>query len=118
MTTRRPRESGRNGQQRIPQIIVPETASEFYVNAVLVAIGPWDFTVLCGTNEIPSNVDLSQMGGGQPVSAPIRIDAVLRMSPQHAKAVARTLAENVAIYESQFGEIRIPEREGERRENL
>jgi hypothetical protein len=31
------------------------------------------------------------------------------MSPQHAKALLRHLAQNLELYESKFGEIRVPD---------
>jgi hypothetical protein len=41
----------------------------------------------------------------------IRIDAAVRMSPQHAKASANALQRTVAEYEKMFGPITLPPQE-------
>lgn len=84
-----------------PGIVVriPEHVSEFYSNSVNVAMSRWDITLLFGSNVMDDNTLSAQ----QP--SEVRVDAVIRMSPQHAKATARILAGMVQKYEDQFGEL-------------
>jgi len=86
---------------------IPEGVSEFYVNAFTIVFTPWDLSLLFGSVELPSNVNLS--GGSASVQGRVRIDAIIRMSPQHAKASARALATVVEAYEKQFGTIPVVE---------
>ena len=45
---------------------------------------------------------------GQQVLGEVTVEAVIRMSPQHAKASLRALQGAIVAWEKQFGEIRIP----------
>ncbi len=92
-----------DGKAQQPKIIVPEGVSEFYVNAVNIATSDWDFMLLLGSTTLP--VELTA-GRHEPT---IRIDAIVRMSPQHAKAMARTLQKAVGDYETKHGTLNIPE---------
>ena len=79
-----------------------------YVNSALVQLGAFDFRISVGVapeDDKPDEV--------------IRLEehAQLIMSPQHAKALLRALANNVKKYEDEFGEINLmpksaPQEEG------
>ncbi|GEM_PF-2230409 len=108
MTTRGGGRAGRESPgARAQQIQIPDTVSEFYANSVFVGFGAWDFTLFFGTTELPSALPANL--GHQSYGGDIRIDALVRMSPQHAKAMARSLNESLTRYEEQFGELRIPD---------
>jgi Protein of unknown function (DUF3467) len=85
---------------------IPDNVSEFYVNAMQVALTPWDVMLLFGSAALPE-----VFIGSSPFKTEIRVDAVIRMSPQHAKAVVRALSSVMDEYDKQFGEVHIPELE-------
>lgn len=72
---------------------------ENYSNSVQVRVSVWDFFLVFGTMEQKSEneVDLRNFQG-------------VYLSPQQAKALASILAQNVASYESTFGEIKLDPR--------
>jgi hypothetical protein len=77
-----------------PQLDVPPELEALYVNLVRIAHSPselvFDFAHLL------------------PGSSPARVRARIVMSPLGAKLLYRALAENLARYETAFGEIKIP----------
>ena len=85
-------------------IRVPEGVSDFYVNSLNVLLTPWDFILLFGSLSLPESIS----SGKQTLPGEIRVDAAIRMSPQHAKASASALQRMVNEYEKQFGEIATP----------
>ena len=84
-----------------PQINLINTPDyrETYSNSVQVRVSVWDFFLTFGTlqqhNE--TQVDIRNFQG-------------VYLSPQQAKALASILAQNVASYESTFGEIKLDPR--------
>lgn len=72
---------------------------ETYSNSVQVRVSVWDFFLTFGTlqqhNE--TQVDIRNFQG-------------VYLSPQQAKALASILTQNVASYESTFGEIKLDPR--------
>lgn len=95
-----------SSRDRTPGVRIPEDVSEFYSNSTLVAFTPWDFVLLFGSLGLPSTFPAGT--GAQTIQGATTMDAVIRMSPQHAKATLRALQSTVQQYEEQFGEIRIP----------
>jgi hypothetical protein len=69
-----------------------------YVNSALVQLGAFDFRISVGITPEDDKPD-----------EVIRLEeqAQLIMSPQHAKALLRALANNVKKYEEEFGEINL-----------
>ncbi len=68
---------------------------EEYANSVQVNVSIWDFFLQFGVLKVGGNdVTFSSFQG-------------VYMSPQQAKALQLVLAQNIAQYESTFGEIRI-----------
>lgn len=67
---------------------------ESYANSIQVRMSLWDFFLLIGT-----------IGQGSPDSITVRNFQGIYLSPQQAKALANVLQQNVAQYESTFGEI-------------
>ncbi len=69
---------------------------EEYANSVQVNVSIWDFFLQFGTLKVAggNDVTFSSFQG-------------VYMSPQQAKALHLVLAQNIAQYESTFGEIRI-----------
>ena len=103
MTSRR-RSNGSEGEPS-SRIQVPENVSEFYANSFNVAVTPWDFILFFGTNTLPTTVLKS---GPAQSTVSVRVDVVVRMSPQHTKATLAALKRTVDEYEKRFGEINIP----------
>lgn len=99
--------SGRGGRPQRATIQVPENVSEFYANAIQILVTPWDITMLFGSTSLPENI--SAPGG--PNVRTIRMDAVIRMSPQHAKSALSALQRMIDSYEERFGTINIPQEE-------
>jgi len=63
-----------------------------YTNQIQIAMQPMDFMLLLNVASPDGN---------------IRNEALVYLSPQHAKALLRVLAENVKNYEEIFGEINV-----------
>lgn len=74
---------------------------------MLVGMTPWDIVLMFGSTSLPATVG----AGARSAQGGIRIDAVIRMSPQHAKATLRSLQNIVAEYERSYGDVRIPDPE-------
>lgn len=74
-----------------------------YVNGVAILYSPWDFSFVF-LRGLPSEAVGS---GGTEHSFSIMARAVssVVMSPQHAKATLKALADNIAAYEREHGEI-------------
>jgi flagellar protein FlaG len=72
---------------------------EDYANSVQVRVNVWDFFLVFGTMQQASEtqVELHNFQG-------------VYLSPQQAKALAALLNQNVASYESAFGEIKLDPR--------
>jgi Protein of unknown function (DUF3467) len=72
---------------------------ESYANSVQVRVNVWDFFLVFGTlqQQSETQVDIRNFQG-------------IYLSPQQAKAVLAILQQNVAGYESAFGEIKLDPR--------
>ena len=79
-----------------PQIRIAQTSDyrEGYANSVQIRVSVWDFLLMFGTMS-QSNPEAVQITNFQGVY----------LSPQQAKALCIVLVQNVAQYESTFGEI-------------
>lgn len=77
-----------------PQIEVPPDIEAVYTNLARIAHSPADFVI-----------DFAQILPGEQKAA---IRARVLMSPLSAKLLLRALAENLARYESNLGEISVP----------
>ncbi|MGH3965072.1 MAG: DUF3467 domain-containing protein [Pseudonocardiaceae bacterium] len=77
-----------------------DTAENFYTNAMMVAAGPFDVTLVFGHQD-----HAHATAGAQPVSREV---ARVAMSWAHLKSMLPLLAKLVASYETQFGEIPAP----------
>ena len=84
-----------------PNVNVVNTAEyrEHYANSVQVRVNVWDFFLVFGT--------LQQQSENQ---VEVRNFAGIYLSPQQAKALMAILQQNVAGYESAFGEIKLDPR--------
>src|SRR6516162_7793695 len=72
---------------------------EHYANSVQVRVNVWDFFLIFGT--------LQQQSESQ---VEVRNFAGIYLSPQQAKALMAIMQQNVAGYESAFGEIKLDPR--------
>src|SRR5512140_1384486 len=74
---------------------------ETYSNSVQIRVNVWDFFLQFGTisQTQPDVVDIEYFQG-------------VYLSPQQAKALLNVLQQNVATYESTFGEIKLDPRMG------
>ena len=72
---------------------------EAYANSVQVRVSVWDFFLVFGTllQQSESQVEVNNFQG-------------IYLSPQQAKALSAILQQNVAGYESTFGEIKLDPR--------
>ena len=72
---------------------------ENYANSVQVRVNVWDFFLVFGTlqQQTETQVEVRNFQG-------------VYLSPQQAKALASILTQNVASYESTFGEIKLDPR--------
>jgi flagellar protein FlaG len=84
-----------------PNIKLTNTADyrETYANSVQVRVNVWDFFLVFGTlqQQSESEVELRNFQG-------------VYLSPQQAKALVAILQQNLAGYESTFGEIKLDPR--------
>ena len=88
MTTKYEKENAR----RIEININEQTAQGKYANLEIVTHGPGEFIL-----------DFCQILPGLPKA---QVVSRMILSPQHAKALMKTLAANIARYEQKFGEIK------------
>ncbi len=86
-------------QKRIEININQKTAQGKYANLQIVTHSPSEFIL-----------DFAQMLPGLPKA---EVVSRLILSPQHAKALMKTLSANVARYEQNFGEIKEPQHPGQ-----
>jgi len=84
-----------------PNVNIVNTSEyrENYANSVQVRVNVWDFFLVFGT--------LQQQNENQ---VEVRNFAGIYLSPQQAKALMAILQQNVAGYESAFGEIKLDPR--------
>lgn len=87
--------------QQQPQINITQSGEyrEGYANSVQIRVSVWDFLLMFGTmtQNNPSAVQITNFQG-------------VYLSPQQAKALWNVLGQNVAQYESTFGEIKLDPR--------
>ena len=86
-----------------------------YVNGVAITVSPWDFCMMF-SRAVPSeplSADPEAQLGAVRREVPMVGEIVERivMSPEHAKALAAQLTENVALFEAEFGEIPQPKQQ-------
>lgn len=74
---------------------------EHYANSVQVRVSLWDFFLMFGvvSQSTPEIVNINNFEG-------------IYLSPQQAKALMNVLQQNVAQYETTFGEIRLEPQQG------
>jgi hypothetical protein len=85
-------------QPQINLVNAPEYR-ETYSNSVQVRVSVWDFFLTFGTLQQQSETQVE-----------IRNFQGIYLSPQQAKALASILQQNVASYETTFGEIKLDPR--------
>jgi hypothetical protein len=102
---------------RPPRAQPPEPTT--YINGVAVTVSPWDFCLMF-SRALPTdplvNDPQAQIGkGGARREVAMQGEVVQRivMSPEHAKAMAAQLAQNIVLFESEFGPIPQPQPEPE-----
>ncbi len=78
------------------RVVQMENYSEQYANSVQVNVNIWDFFLQFGRLKIGSTKEVI-----------IDVFQGVYMSPQQAKALHLVLSQNIAQYESTFGEIKI-----------
>ena len=90
-----------SGSPEQPQIRISQTTEyrEGYANSVQIRVSVWDFLLMFGTmtQTTPEAVQIANFQG-------------IYLSPQQAKALVNVLGQNVAQYESTFGEIKLDPR--------
>jgi len=85
-------------QPNIKLVNVPDYR-ESYANSVQIRVNVWDFFLVFGTLQQQSETQVE-----------IRNVQGIYLSPQQAKALLGLLQQNVAGYESAFGEIKLDPR--------
>ena len=90
-----------SGPTQQPEIHISQTSEyrEGYANSVQIRLSVWDFLLSFGTmtQNTPEAVNIQNYQG-------------IYLSPQQAKALWNVLGQNVAHYESMFGEIKLDPR--------
>ena len=88
-----------NPTQPTVKLINSSEYREHYANSVQVRVNVWDFFLVFGTlqQQSETQVEVSNFEG-------------IYLSPQQAKALSAILQQNVAGYESTFGEIKLDPR--------
>jgi hypothetical protein len=81
------------------QIVNEASYRENYANSVQVRVNVWDFFLVFGTMQQPSEQEVE-----------IRNFQGIYLSPQQAKALMTILQQNVTNYEGTFGEIKLDPR--------
>jgi hypothetical protein len=83
------------------KVTVAADYRESYANSVQMRVNVWDFFLVFGTlqQQSESNVEIKNFEG-------------IYLSPQQAKALLGLLQQNVAGYETAFGEIKLDPRVG------
>lgn len=91
----------------ITPIFEPKEKTEemtiLYCNQVRMGMSVFDITIDFGQS---STTEMTQNKSGQTV-VPVDFKTRVVMSPQHAKALAQLLAENITRYEKDFGELHL-----------
>jgi flagellar protein FlaG len=82
-------------QPNIKLVNTPEYR-ENYANSVQVRVNVWDFFLVFGTLQQPTEADVE-----------VRNFQGVYLSPQQAKALMSILQQNVSQYEKTFGEIKL-----------
>ena len=84
-----------------PDIKLVESSEyrEHYANSVQVRVNVWDFFLVFGTLQQQSETQVE-----------VRNFQGIYLSPQQAKALLAVMQQNVANYESAFGEIKLDPR--------
>jgi hypothetical protein len=80
-----------------PQIVLPKDLEPSYANLVRIAHTPSEVML-----------DFARMLPGEPGA---RVVSRVLVSPISAKLLIRALTENLAKYEAQFGEIKMPQKQ-------
>lgn len=88
-----------SGQQPEIRIAATPDYREGYANSVQIRASVWDFLLLFGTmtQTAPDRVQINNFQG-------------IYLSPQQTKALWNVLGQNVAQYETTFGEIKLDPR--------
>lgn len=88
-----------NPAQPTVKLINTSDYRESYANSVQIRVNVWDFFLVFGTlqQQSETQVDIQNFQG-------------IYLSPQQAKALLGVLQNNVAGYESTFGEIKLDPR--------
>jgi hypothetical protein len=76
-----------------------------YVNGIAILYSPWDFSFVF-LRGLPSEASGSR-GAEHNFETTARAVSSVVMSPQHAKAMLKALADNIRAYEKEHGEIPI-----------
>lgn len=82
------------GNEEVIQVIGADTAPVFYINSANIRSGLYDIEILL------SRVDT----WGSAPAALVQVRIV--MSPQHAKAMAKIMSDNIERYEKTFGPLK------------
>jgi flagellar protein FlaG len=89
--------------QTQPKVNLNNTSDyrEHYANSVQVRVSLWDFFLMFGvvSQTSPETVNINNFEG-------------IYLSPQQAKALMNVLQQNVAQYETAFGEIKLEPQQG------
>ena len=81
------------------QLVNSPEYREHYANSVQVRVNVWDFFLVFGTMQQPSESEVE-----------VRNFEGIYLSPQQAKALSSILQQNVTQYEKTFGEIKLDPR--------
>ena len=94
---------------QFPTPPTPASPPTSYANQVSLVFSPWDLTMdFLHVAPVQSTVEVDGKPTVQTTGAVAQAAHRIVMSPQHAKALARILQDNIDRYEAQFGAIPTP----------
>lgn len=88
-------------QPKVVKIEVPENVAEYYTNNFNMGFTNVDFVLFFSSLGLPNQLVSKEAH----LAGTIKAEAVIRMSPQHVKLVARVMQQTISEYERQFGAI-------------
>jgi Protein of unknown function (DUF3467) len=92
------------GQGPVIQVQGVQGVNTIYVNGIAILYSAWDFSLVF-LRGLPAESGAGAGGGEHSFETTAQAVSSVVMSPQHAKAMLKALADNIQAYEKEHGEI-------------
>jgi Protein of unknown function (DUF3467) len=86
------------------QVQGPQGVNTVYINGIAILYSPWDFSLVF-LRGLPAESGAGSGGSEHAFETTAQAVNSVVMSPQHAKAMLKALADNIQAYEEEHGEI-------------